>query len=130
LARTGPPGWGTVAVVVVLLWALLVASIYLRTRAFLQVEGSTLRVRRYKDLHTINGPQVQRVTEFLTRHGPCHKLTVQTETGTSRFVVPTALLRTGHSTLFSWLLGYAPQAELDRRSAKTLEQLRMRGLVE
>jgi hypothetical protein len=130
LGRTAAPGWGTVAAVVVLLWGLLVAGIYLRTRAFLQVEGSTLMVRRYQGLHTIQGPQVRRVTEFFTRQGPCHKLTVETETGTRRYVVPTALLRSGHSTLFDWLQRQAPQAELDKGSAKTLEQLRIRGLVE
>jgi hypothetical protein len=44
--------------------------------------------------------------------------------------VPTALLRTGHSTLFGWLLRHAPQAELDKGSQKTLEELRIRGLVD
>jgi hypothetical protein len=34
------------------------ASIYLRSRAFLRVEGSELTVRRFKDKHTISGPQV------------------------------------------------------------------------
>ena len=130
LAVTGASGWGTVAALVGLLWAAFVAGIYLRTRAFLQVDGSTLTVRRYRGRHTVAGSQVKRVTEFLTRRGPCHKLTVQTGSGSHRYVVPTALLRTGHSTLFGWLLSYAPQAELDKGSTKTLEQLRIRGLVQ
>jgi len=44
--------------------------------------------------------------------------------------VPTALLKTGHSTFFGWLLSQAPQAELDKGSRKTLEQLRIRGLLQ
>ena len=57
LGITGAPGWGAVAAIVALLWGLLVAGIYLRTRAYLQVEGSTLIVRRYKGMHTIHGPR-------------------------------------------------------------------------
>jgi hypothetical protein len=105
-------------------------TVWLRTRAFLMVDGSKLTVRRYRGLHIVDGSQVQRVTEYFTRRGPCHKLTVESAGGTHRFAVPTALLGTGHSTFFGWLLRHAPQAELDKRSQKTLEQLRIRGLVE
>jgi len=129
LGLTGTPGWGTVAAIAALVWGVYVLTIFLRARAFLQVDGGTLKVRHFRGLQTIAGPKVQRVTEFFTRRGPCHKLTVQTETGTRRYVVPTALLRGGHSTLFGWLLSHAPQAELDKRSTKTLEHLRIRGLV-
>jgi hypothetical protein len=130
LALTGTAGWQTIAAFVVLLWVLVAASIYLRARAFLHVEGSELTVRRFKGKHTISGPQVMGVTEYFTRQGPCHRLTVRTETGSQRYSVPTALFRGGHSTLFGWLGFHAPQAELDRGSAKTLEQLRTHGLIE
>jgi hypothetical protein len=49
---------------------------------------------------------------------------------TEKCAVPTALLVNGHSTLFGWLLRHAPEAELDKGSQKTLERLRLRGLVE
>ena len=130
LGLTGTTGWQTVAAFVLLLWVLAGASIYLRSRAFLRVEGSELTVRRFKDKHTISGPQVMGVTEYFTRQGPCHRLTVRTDTGSQGYSVPTALFRGGHSTLFGWLGFHAPQAELDRGSAKTLEQLRTRGLIE
>ena len=130
LALTGTSGWQTVAAFVVLLWVLVGASIYLRARAFLRVEGSELTIRRFKSKHTVSGPQVLQVTEYFTRQGPCHRLTVRTQTGSQRYSVPTALFRGGHSTLFGWLMFHAPQAELDRGSAKTLEQLRTRGLIE
>ena len=132
LSLTGSYGWPAVAAVVALLWAGFLVTVWLRSRAFLMVDGSKLTVRRYRGLHTVDGSQVQRVTEYYTRGGPCHKLTVRGEDGSGarRYAVPTALLRTGHSTFFGWLLRHAPQAELDKRSQKTLEQLRVRGLVE
>jgi hypothetical protein len=130
LSLTGSYGWPAVAGVVAMLWAGYLITVWLRTRAFLMVDGSRLTVRRYRGLHIVDGSQVQRVTEYFTRRGPCHKLTVGSAGGIRRYAVPTALLRTGHSTLFGWLLRHAPQAELDKKSQKTLEQLRIRGLVE
>jgi hypothetical protein len=130
LSLTGSYGWPAVAGVVAMLWAGYLITVWLRTRAFLMVDGSRLTVRRYRGLHIVDGSQVQRVTEYFTRRGPCHKLTVGSAGGIRRYAVPTALLRTGHSTFFGWLLRHAPQAELDKKSQKTLEQLRIRGLVE
>ena len=130
LSLTRSYGWIGLTVLVVLLWAGFVVAVWVRTRAFLMVEGPQLTVRRFRGLHTVDGSQVQRVTEYFTRRGPCHRLIVRNEDGTRRYTLPTALLRTGHSTLFGWLLRHAPQAELDKESQKTLEQLRIRGLVE
>jgi hypothetical protein len=130
LGLTDSHGWAGLAVVVALLWAGFLVVVWLRAQAFLSVDGSRLTVRRYRSFHTVDGSQVQRVTEYLTRRGPCHKLIVRTEGGTRTYAVPTALLRTGHSTFFGWLLRHAPEAELDKGSQKTLEQLRIRGLVE
>jgi hypothetical protein len=130
LSLTRSYGWLGLTVLVALLWAGFLITVWIRTRAYLMVEGSQLTVRRFRSLHTVEGSQVQRVTEYFTRRGPCHRLIVRSEGGTRRYTVPTALLRTGHSTLFGWLLRHAPQAELDKRSRKTLEELRIRGLVE
>ena len=130
LSLTRGYNWIGLTVLVALLWAGFVVTVWVRARAFLMVEGPQLTVRRFRSLHTVDGSQVQRVTEYFTRRGPCHRLIVQSEEGTRRYTVPTALLRTGHSTLFGWLLRHAPQAELDKGSQKTLEELRIRGLVD
>jgi hypothetical protein len=104
--------------------------VWTRTRAHLSVDGPLLTVRRVSQLHTVRGDQVVRVRQFLTPHGPSYVLHVRDEHGRERRqVVPVALLRSGHSTLFTWLLAHAPQAELDRGSSRTLEQLRVAGLV-
>jgi hypothetical protein len=130
LSLTRSYGWIGLTVLVALLWTGFLVTVLVRTRAFLMVDGPQLTVRRFRKLHTVDGSQVQRVTEYFTRRGPCHRLIVRSQGGTRRYAVPTALLCTGHSTLFGWLLRHAPQAELDKGSQKTLEQLRIRGLVD
>jgi hypothetical protein len=129
LVRTRSAGWVGVALAIAAVWAIMVGLVYLRARAYLKVDGRRLTVRRYARMHTISGSQVLRVSEFLTASGPCHRLTVTLDSGTARYTVATALLKTGHSTFFGWLLSQAPQAELDKGSRKTLEQLRIRGLL-
>lgn len=130
VAHSRAPGWVTVTVVVVVLWALVVTLIWARTRAYLQVDGSRLTVRRARRLHTFEGDQLVQVRQFLTASGPCYRLVVRDTDGRERsHVAPVALLREGHSTLFRWILAQAPQAELDRGSVRTLDQLRVRGLV-
>ena len=128
--RSGAPGRGSVAALLVVAWLVLLAVVWARTRAHLEVDGPRLTVRRFRQLHTLEGGQVVRVRQFLTAHGPCYTLVVRGPDGREhRHVAPVALLRTGHSTLFTWLLAHAPQARLDRGSTRTLEQLRVRGLV-
>jgi hypothetical protein len=48
---------------------------------------------------------------------------------TTRVVAPVALLRGGHSALFTWILTRAPQAHLDKGSQKTMALLKTRGLI-
>jgi hypothetical protein len=55
LARNSVPGRLWALVMVVVLWALIVGVIYLRTRAYLLVDGSRLTVRRFRRFHTIEG---------------------------------------------------------------------------
>jgi hypothetical protein len=130
LARARATGWLTALVVVVALWALIVGLIYLRARAYLLVNGSRLTVRRFRKFHTIEAADVVSVTQFITPHGPCYRLTVRgLDGGTTRVVAPVALLRGGHSALFTWILGRAPQAQLDKGSSRTSEQLKTRGLI-
>jgi hypothetical protein len=131
LASGHAAGWLPVAGIVVVVWAVFVATVLLRTRAYLMVDGSRLTVRRFRHLHTIEADQLTAVSEFLAgRRGPSYRLTVRDADGRKhRYVAPTALLRGGHSTLFQWILARAPQAELDRGSRRTVEQLQIRGLI-
>jgi hypothetical protein len=131
LASSHVDGWLPVAGIVVVVWAGFLASVLLRTRAYLMVDGSRLTVRRYRNLHTIEAEQLTAVSEFITsRRGPSYRLTVRDAEGRKhRYIAPTALLRGGHSTLFRWILTRAPQAELDRGSRRTIERLQIRGLL-
>ncbi len=130
LIRGRVPGWGSAAVLVLVLGLGFLGLVYLRTRASLMVDGSRLTVRTTRRFHTIEGDGVVRVAQFHTPNGPSYKLWVREPSGAVRRVVaPVALLRQGHATLFTWILAYAPQAELDKGSRKTLGRLRERGLV-
>ena len=130
LIRGRVSGWLPAAAVVVLLWAVFVGVVYLRTRAYLMVDGDRLTVRQYGGLHTIMASQLVAVREFLTPHGPSYRLTVRTDDGTTRRIsAPVALLRGGCSTLFAWILAEAPQAEFDKGSQRTVERLQSRGLL-
>jgi hypothetical protein len=131
LIRGRPDGWLAVVLILVGLWASFVLLVWLRTRAYLMVDGAVLRTRHRRAISEVRGPEVDAVRQFLTPNGPSYRLRLGRVDGPSRWVtVPTALLAGGHSTLFTWLLTWAPDAELDPASRKTLEQLRVRGLVE
>lgn len=130
LVRGQVRGWLPALVVVVALWALVVAVIYLRTRAFLLIDGSRLMVRHLRKFHTVEAANLVAVNEFLTPSGPSYRLAVRSPDGsTSRVVAPVALLRGGHSALFTWILTHAPQATLDKGSEKTVARLKTRGLI-
>ncbi|GAA1828622.1 hypothetical protein GCM10009714_07730 [Microlunatus capsulatus] len=123
-------GRGGVAVVLVLLWAACLAVVWARTRALLQVDGSRLTIRRVRARHTVAGPDVLAVRQRSSASGPVFTLVCREPGGgTRRVVAPVALLRGGTSTLFRWILEHAPQAELDRGARRTLDQLRVKGLV-
>lgn len=123
-------GWVSTAIVLTLLWIAFLVITYLRTRASLMVDGTRLIVRRFRGYQTVEGRDLVTVKQFLTASGPSYKLGVREAGGEMRRVVaPVALLRRGHATLFAWILAYAPQAELDRGSRKTLVELQNRGLV-
>jgi hypothetical protein len=130
LARSQRTGWVSALAVVLGLWALVVGVIYLRTRAYLLIDGSRLTVRRFRSLHTIEAADLLGVAEFATPNGPSYRLTVRAPDGaTRRIVAPVALLRGGHAALFTWILARAPEATLDKGSLKTLARLKTRGLI-
>ena len=121
LARGRVNGWLPALVVVVALWALVVTVIYLRTRAYLMVDGSRLTVRRYRKLITIEAADLIAVNELVTPNGPSYRLSLSVrgpDGQTTRIVAPVALLRGGHSALFTWILSRAPQAHLDKGSSE------------
>lgn len=130
LTRGQVNGWLPALVVVVALWALVVSVIYLRTRAYLMVDGSRLTVRRFRRLITIEAADLVAVSEFVTPNGSSYRLSVSGSDGhITRVVAPVALLRGGHSALFRWILTQAPQAHLDKGSQKTVALLKTRGLL-
>jgi len=121
-------GWAPAAALVVVLWVLFLGVLYLRTRAYLLVDGDRLTVRRFQTFHTVSGKDVLAAREYLTPNGPSYRLTVRTaDGGTRRIVAPVALLRDGRATLFAWILAEAPQAELDASSRRTVEALQSKG---
>jgi hypothetical protein len=130
LTRRQVTGWVSALAVVVALWALIIGVIYRRTKAYLLIDGSRLTVRRFRTFHTIEAADLIAVTEFVTPNGPSYRLTVRApDGGTRRIVAPVALLRSGHSALFTWILARAPQARLDKTSQKTVAKLKTRGLI-
>jgi len=130
LSRSDAPGRAPVLAVVLALWLSFMVVVWLRTRASLAVDGDRLTVRRSLRSHVVEASRLVAVRQFLTPNGPSYKLQVRAEDGRLRtHVAPVALLRSGHSTLFQWILAHAPEAELDRGSRRTLDQLRVKGLV-
>jgi hypothetical protein len=130
LARGQVTGWVSTLVLVAALWAIVIGVIYLRTRAYLLIDGSRLTVRRFRTFHTIDAADLIAVAQFVTPNGPSYRLTVRARHGeTRRIVAPVALLRSGHSALFTWILARAPQAILDKSSQKTVAKLRTQGLI-
>lgn len=130
LVRGRPVGWVSATIVLVLCWAGYCVVVWLRSRAYLLVEGAVLTTRTWRSFQRVDAAQVRAVQELVTPAGPSYRLQVDRD-GTLIWVsVPTALLHRGPSTLFTWILSQAPDATLDRRSRRTLELLQTRGLVE
>ena len=130
VAASQAVGWLSAAILLVLGWAAYLGVVWLRTQAYLMVDGDTLTVRTFRDRHAIVGADLVKVVQVLTPSGPSYRLSVRTADGSlRRYRVPTALLRGGHSTLFRWILTWAPQAELDKGSRRTLQTLRDRGTL-
>ena len=123
-------GWAAAAALVVVLWVLFLGVLYLRTRAYLLVDGDRLTVRRYRGFTTVRAEDVQAVSEYLTPNGPSYRLTVRGPDGRNRrLVAPVSLLRDGRATLFAWILAEAPHAELDASSRRTVEALQSKGML-
>lgn len=128
LIRSNTAGKWSVVTVVLLAWLAFLAVVWVRTRASMMVDGEILRVRRIRAFHDLPGKQVTRIKEVMTPQGPCYKVWIE---GRQRpYFVPTALLRGGHSTFFTWLFTWAPDAPRDKGSEKTIEALRTRGLID
>lgn len=128
LGNGRPNGWIAVAVVLAAMWLLFLAVVWVRTRAYMMFEGPILRVRRMRHFHQLDGRKVTRVREFHTANGPSYRIWLEGDE--RRYVVPAALLKKGHSTLFEWLLTWAPKADLDKGARKTIDNLRTRGMIE
>ena len=128
LGRSQAVGWLSAAIVLALCWLVFLGVVWLRTQAYLMVDGELLTVRTFREFHRIAGPDLVRVGQVLTPSGPSYRLYVR-GAALTKYTAPTALLRRGHSTLFGWILAWAPQAELDKGSQRTLQTLRERGAL-
>ncbi|MVA74567.1 hypothetical protein GC722_00735 [Auraticoccus sp. F435] len=126
LVRERAPGWGVVVLLVLALLAVYLLVVWLRTRARMAVSGSTLTVRRWRDVHRVEAAEVTAVRQRLTQHGPDFVL----QAGGRRVVVPASRVRRGHSAFFDWLLAHGREPELDKGTRRTLQVVRERGLIE
>lgn len=130
LVTSRAPGWVTASLALVAVWAAFLVLLRLRTRAYLLVDGPRLRVRRGRGFRVVHASEVVAVGQIRTPHGLSYRLTLHDAGGTSsRLTVPTALLLGGRSTLLTWILTEAPQAQLDPGTRETIVVLRHRGLV-
>jgi hypothetical protein len=126
LARGGAPGWPTVAGLVVAALAGYLLLVRLRTRARMAVHGDVLTVRRWKAVHRVRAAEVTGVRQRLTGSGPDFWLQLEGR----KVLVPASRVRRGHSAFFDWLLAGRPDVPLDRGTARTLDVVRSRGLIE
>ena len=130
LVRAQVSGWVPALILVLVLWVMLVALIYARTQAYLLADGPRLTVRRFRRFHTVEADELLAVTQVSTPNGASYILTTRgADQKLHRSLAPTALLKDGPSTLFTWILARAPQAELDPGSRRTVERLQARGLL-
>lgn len=126
VAGAGAGRWAAVAVIA-LCWLAYLLSQLAFTRAAMETQGAVLRVRRLFGWSEVSGPEVTGLVQVLTPRGPSFRVRT---TGRPRGVlVPCALVHRGQSTLFDWVLTFAPRAVLDARSLQTLDLLRQRGLL-
>jgi hypothetical protein len=120
------PGWEA-TIVVLVCWVALVLVVWARSRAYLEVDGASLTVRRFGGKHLLTGPEVVAVRRARTLTGPGYRLTVA---GGSTHLVGVSLLRDGTQTLLRWLVSQAPQAALDAGTEAAIGRLRTQGLVD
>ena len=130
LVRGRAVGLWSAILLLVLCWASYCLIVWLRTRAYLLVEGPVLVSRHWRSYERTDGSQVRAVKEMFGPSGPSYRLRVERDGEPGWVTVPTAQLRQGSSTLFTWLLRQAPDAVWDKRSRRTLDRLRSHGLVD
>ena len=121
-------GRSAAVVVIVLGWLAYLLSQLALTRAAMETQGPVLRVRRLFAWSEVSGPEVTRLVQVFTPRGPSFR--VCTTTRPRGVYAPCALVHRGQSTLFEWVLTFAPRAALDHRSLQTLDLLRQRGLLD
>ncbi|GAB3745751.1 hypothetical protein [Microlunatus parietis] len=120
-------GWVAVLAVLVVCWLVLLAVVWSRTRAYLEVDGAWATVRRFRTKHRVAGTDVAAVRRLRTLTGPGYRLTLADGT---RRTVTTSLLRDGGPTLLRWLVRYAPQATRDPATEAAIDRLRSQGLLD
>ncbi len=127
IATGAGAGRDTVVAIIVVIWVAYLTSRVALSRAAMETQGAVLRVRRVLRWHELPGPQVTRLTQALSPRGPNFR--IGTTENPSGVLAPCALVHGGQSILFTWLLTFAPSAELDPGATRTLRLLEQRGLV-
>ena len=107
----GGQNW-TMGMAVLGIWLAYAALVWADGRAHLCATDDQLEVRNVWRTHQVQGRDVQRVIHQFNGKRPDFQL----QTASGRVWVPASRLERGHSTLFTWLDMYAPQAVLDRQS--------------
>ncbi len=128
VAESQAAGWLAVVALLLALWLGFLGVVWLRTRAFMMQDGPILKVRRFREFVELDGRLVEQVRETLSPNGLCYRVRLAGDD--TSYYVPAAMLKTGHSTFFDWLLTWAPDADLDKGCRKTIETLKTRGLLE
>ena len=123
-ALAGGSDW-TVGLAGLAIWACYALVVWADQRAHLQVVDDELVVRNVRRTHRVLGKDVRRVVHQFNGKRPDFQLV----TDAGKVWVPASKLRRGHAVLFTWLDAYAPQAELDERSAYWRNVLDERELI-
>ncbi|WP_152365098.1 hypothetical protein [Microlunatus speluncae] len=121
------PGWESTIAVLVGCWVVLLVVVWFRARAYLEVDGATLTVRRFRGKHVLAGSDVVAVRQVRMLTGPGYRLTIADG---AAHLVGVSLLREGTPTLLRWVAAHAPEATLDPATEATIDRLRTQGLVE
>lgn len=119
-----PEAW-VITTSFVVLWLLYGITVWLRTRAWLELDDDdVLHVRRWFRTRTVAPGEVVRVKEIVNGRSPDVLLITRDK---RRVRVPSSYLQGGHSVLFAWLLQYSPDVEMDKGCQRIVDKLTEQG---
>lgn len=119
-------GWVTAVLVIAVVAGSYCAWSWWRGQAWAEFDGDQLTLGNGRTETRISAADITAVRHIMNRNSPDFALVTADN---RRHTMRTSRLATGHSSLFRWLLAYAPQASFDRGSVRTREMLESRGLL-